>query len=205
MRLRRVEKQGGVVLCLLIALLFFLPELVGNKRQPPFLLARVEAGDSKPGNLREDTLPPPKKHVTPRPPSVSKRPPPPLVELNSADSIALVKVRGIGAYYASRILRYRALLGGFYSTGQLKELNGKYLSFDTLLHLFTVDPALIRKKALDTMSFRSMLRHPYLEYEDVELIFNAKRAAGDSLSYSLLEEKKVLVPQKLKKIKPYFQ
>ncbi|MDR1274167.1 MAG: helix-hairpin-helix domain-containing protein [Odoribacteraceae bacterium] len=172
----------------------------GYRENPPFLLAR--AGSPASFVPRVDTVV--ARVDTARPPA--RRPPrrPVPLELNGADSLALVKIRGIGPRYASRILRYREQLGGFHDAGQLKELRFTYLDIDTLLPLFTVDASLVRKQAMDTMTFRSLLRHPYLEYEDVVLIFNAKRAAGDSLSYSLLERKKVLVPRKLKKIKPYF-
>ena len=54
------------------------------------------------------------------------------------------------------------------------------------------------------MSFKAILRHPYLEYEDVQTIFNAKRKY-DSISIQLLDGKQVLPAYKLKKIKPYFQ
>ena len=54
------------------------------------------------------------------------------------------------------------------------------------------------------MSFKSVLHHPYLVYEDVQLIFNAKRKFG-KIDYSTLESQKVLPLFKLKKIKPYFK
>ena len=38
----------------------------------------------------------------------------PKLELNTADSTALVALRGIGPYYARKILAYRDRLGGFY-------------------------------------------------------------------------------------------
>lgn len=103
-----------------------------------------------------------------------------------------------------KILRYREQLGGFHSTRQLGEIKFQYLNIDSLLPCFSVNPALIRKKELDTMSFKSVLHHPYLEYEDVQLIFNAKRKFG-KINYSILESQKVLPPFKLKKIKPYFK
>lgn len=126
------------------------------------------------------------------------------VELNSTDSLALVKIRGIGPYYASKILRYRERLGGYQSVKQLKELKMTYFNVDSLAHLFTVDQTLIHQADMDTMSFKSILRHPYLEYEDVQMIFNAKRKYG-RLSYSVLEQYKILPAYKLKKIKPYFK
>ena len=48
------------------------------------------------------------------------------VELNTADSAMLDAVRGIGPYYAKKILRYRELLGGYYSVEQLKEIKMTY-------------------------------------------------------------------------------
>lgn len=126
------------------------------------------------------------------------------VELNRADSAMLDAVRGIGPYYAKKILRYRELLGGYYSIEQLKEIKMTYFNVDSAAPYFSVDPSLIRQRDLDTMSFKSILRHPYLEYENVKAIFNAKRKYG-RLSYALLEEKQVLPSLILKKIKPYFK
>ena len=198
MRSRKAEREGVLVLCILVALFFFITDLQGA-RESFFLLAKEEnAGDAvvSPGDTtaRPEALPARRRPVPPR-----ER-----VELNSADSATLVMVQGIGPYYASRILRYRERLGGFYSASQLRELNAKYLLVDSLLPLLTVDTTLIRKQAMDTMSFSALLRHPYLEYEHVQLILNARKAAGDTLSCSLLERERVLPPRVLKKIRPYF-
>lgn len=47
------------------------------------------------------------------------------LDLNSADSTDLLQLRGIGPYYAGKIIRYRARLGGaFTSVGQLLEIDG---------------------------------------------------------------------------------
>ena len=54
------------------------------------------------------------------------------------------------------------------------------------------------------MSFKAILHHPYLQYEEVQLIFNAKRKFG-KINYSILESEKILPLFKLKKIKPYFK
>ncbi|MBC7124351.1 MAG: helix-hairpin-helix domain-containing protein, partial [Bacteroidales bacterium] len=47
-----------------------------------------------------------------------------LVELNGADTLSLLKLKGIGSNYAKRIVGYRNLLGGFYSIDQLVEVYG---------------------------------------------------------------------------------
>ena len=49
----------------------------------------------------------------------------PKLDLNAADSEALLSLRGIGPYYASKILSYRRQLGGsFSSLDQLLEIDG---------------------------------------------------------------------------------
>lgn len=132
------------------------------------------------------------------------KPLPTPIELNRADSATLVSVRGIGPYYASKIIKYRQRLGGYYSVLQLKEVKMTYFNADSSQHLFTVDPSLILKRDLNTLSFKEVLRHPYLEYEDVCLIFNAKNK-NKSISIQILEENNILPSHKLEKIKPYFK
>ncbi|MDR1129399.1 MAG: helix-hairpin-helix domain-containing protein, partial [Prevotellaceae bacterium] len=46
------------------------------------------------------------------------------VELNRADAGELQKFRGIGEYYAGKIVEYRNKLGGFYRAEQLMEIRG---------------------------------------------------------------------------------
>ena len=183
MFIRKSEKKGIITLGILTMALFVLPRTIHKSEYPVFLIPYSRLSDTT-------------QTVSPKPL---------VIELNSADSTALVSIRGIGPYYANKILRYREQLGGFHATRQLKEMKFQYLNnIDSLLPHFTVNPELIRKKELDTMSFKSVLHHPYLVYEDVQLIFNAKRKFG-KIDYSTLESQNILPLFKLKKIKPYFK
>lgn len=179
------ERKGLLILLILISCLIILPRQLRLKKQKVFVLVPpTEIPDSlyqdRPG-LKADPL-----------------------ELNTADSSALIAIRGIGPYYASRILRYRERLGGFYAVRQLKEIKMTYFNVDSATHLFTVNPQLIRKKDLNSMSFKEVLRHPYLDYEEVKLIFNAKNKYK-KISFDTLQQRKILPAYKLKKIKPYFR
>ena len=185
MFIRKSEKKGIITLGILITALFVLPQTIRRSECPVFLIPHAERPDTVQYHSARNNVRPP-------------------VELNTADSVTLVGIRGIGPYYASKILRYREQLGGFHATRQLKEIKFQYLNIDSLLPHFSVNPALIRKKELDTMSFKSVLHHPYLVYEDVQLIFNAKRKFG-KIDYSTLESQNILPLFKLKKIKPYFK
>ena len=167
MFIRKSEKKGIITLGILTMALFVLPRTIHKSECPVFLIPYSRLSDTT-------------QTVSPKPL---------VIELNSADSTALVSIRGIGPYYASKILRYREQLGGFHATRQLKEIKFQYLNIDSLLPHFSVNP---------------VLHHPYLVYEDVQLIFNAKRKYG-KINYSILESQKVLPLFKLKKIKPYFK
>lgn len=190
------ERKGAFILLLLITGIIFIPRQVLPKTTDFFLI-------TPPIEVTKDSTSPSTCHVSPVPLKKQQKQDE-SIELNSADSIQLVALRGIGPYYASRIIRYRNRLGGFYSVQQLKELKMKYFNVDSNSYLFTVNPALIQKADMDTMSFKAILHHPYLEYEDVQLIFNAKRKYGH-ISYDILEKQNILTKYKLKKIKPYFK
>lgn len=183
MILYRYEKRGLLVLLFFLASLILLPRYFLYSRQDFFIVCDPDT--MIPDSFRTELPPDP-------------------IELNTADSLSLIKLKGIGPYYAKRILQYRSRLGGYYAVRQLKELNMTYFDVDSNAHLFTADPSLILKKDLDSMSFKEVLRHPYLEYEEVRLIFEAKNKYKH-ISFHILKENKVLPAHKLKKIKPYFR
>lgn len=190
------ERKGAFAILILVAGIIFVPRQVLPETTDLFII-------TSPIEVVEDsiiTISRPKNYKATK--QFAKHDE--CIELNSADSAQLVALRGIGPYYASRIIRYRKRLGGFYSINQLKELKMKYFNVDSNAHLFKVNPAAIQKLDMDTMSFKAILKHPYLEYEDVQLIFNAKRKYGH-ISFSVLERQGVLTKYKLKKIKPYFK
>ncbi len=98
------------------------------------------------------------------------------VELNSADSLSLVSLNGIGAGYAKRILKYRALLGGFISVEQLKEVYGfNDALYEKVKDYCYVNGATIKKLNLNKDDFKVLNKHPYLSYELTRSIFDWRR------------------------------
>lgn len=125
------------------------------------------------------------------------------IELNSADSISLIKLPGIGPAYAHRILKYRSLLGGFTTSNQLLEVYGFRLEkFEPLRQFVYVNAAAVKKINLNTDDFKTVNRHPYISYELTKQIFDWKR-------------KTILTPENTRelindnalwiKLKPYLQ
>lgn len=86
-----------------------------------------------------------------------------VVELNSADSAELVKLYGIGGYYAKKILLYRARIGGFYAPEQLMEIEGiDSARFARFSKNIEVDAAAIKRFSFDTAGKAFLVKHPYI-------------------------------------------
>jgi competence ComEA-like helix-hairpin-helix protein len=98
------------------------------------------------------------------------------VELNTADSLALLDINGIGPAFAKRILKYRSLLGGFVSVEQLKEVYGfTDEMFEKIKPNVTANAELIKKINLNKDDFRTVNKHPYLSYELTKTLFDWRR------------------------------
>ena len=101
---------------------------------------------------------------------------PTTIELNGADSLQLLSLPGIGPAFAHRIIKYRALLGGFVNKGQLKEVYGfKQEAFDLVSPRVTVNASLVKKINVNKDDFKTVNRHPYISYELTKALFNKKR------------------------------
>lgn len=98
------------------------------------------------------------------------------VELNSADSLTLQLLHGIGPAYARRIVRYRERLGGFTSTDQLLEVYG--FTPELLAHIqphLTLDRTNLRQIPINHIGLKTLIRHPYIEYYQARDIISLRR------------------------------
>lgn len=87
------------------------------------------------------------------------------IELNSADTLTLQLLHGIGPAFARRIVRYRERLGGFVSASQLLEVYG--FTPELLAHIephLWVDSTAITPIAINSIGLKELARHPYMEY-----------------------------------------
>lgn len=112
-----------------------------------------------------------------------------LVGLNTADTTELKRIPGIGRYYARKIVAYRERLGGFVSVRQVNEIEGLPPGISRWFVLG--DSVKIRKIRINRDSFKTLVRHPYLSYEQTKAIVNYVRQYGRITSWralSLYEE-----------------
>jgi len=92
-------------------------------------------------------------------------------ELNGTDSIKLQEIYGIGPVFARRIIRYRDMLGGFYSREQLKEVYGlREEQYDEIMKHVFIDTSYLRRINLNSVERETLLKHPYLNVYQADAI-----------------------------------
>lgn len=98
------------------------------------------------------------------------------VELNSADSLALIELNGVGPSFAKRILKYRSILGGYTSIEQLKEVYGFTDElYEKVKPFVSVDASSVKKLDLNKDDFKVINKHPYLSYELTKALFEWRK------------------------------
>lgn len=127
------------------------------------------------------------------------------IDLNSADSIQLKQLPGIGEKLSKRIVKYRDLLGGFYSVKQLKEIYG--LSEQTILLIedkVTIDITKIRKLNVNFSDVNELSRHPYLKINLARQIVKFRSEYGSIADFEVLRDSMILNIDDYTRLKPYF-
>jgi DNA uptake protein ComE-like DNA-binding protein len=127
------------------------------------------------------------------------------IELNTADSVSLIQLRGIGGYRASKIIKLRNRLGGFYTINQLKEINGFNDSLLTMLSdQITIDTLLIRKININKDD-SLMNKHPYFWNGVAKSIISYRKQHGMYQQLADLKKLYLLSDEKIKQIAPYIE
>jgi DNA uptake protein ComE-like DNA-binding protein len=126
------------------------------------------------------------------------------IDINRADSAQLLPLPGIGPVYAGRIIKYRSLLGGFVSVEQLGEVYGiSPETVDGVANRIFIDTRAVNMLDLNSATFKELLRHPYLEYEDVKALANYRDFKGSIQSIQELQENYILSDSLLNRVIPY--
>jgi DNA uptake protein ComE-like DNA-binding protein len=126
-----------------------------------------------------------------------------LVELNTADSLSIVYLKGIGPGFTKRIMKYRTMLGGFHSVNQLKEVYGMTDStFVLLASQINLDPSSITKIPINAIDFNSLRKHPYFNFQTAQAVVNFRLKHG-KLTEQSFRDLGVFSDEKMRLILPY--
>ncbi len=127
-----------------------------------------------------------------------------IVDLNSADTVQLQELPGIGPVFARRIWKYGQRLGGYYNKEQLLEVYGMDATrLEKIKGLITIDTTKINKIDLNQASFKDLLRHPYLEYYMVKAIAEYRQRHHGIKGVEELKMLPLMYDELYVKLKPY--
>jgi competence ComEA-like helix-hairpin-helix protein len=129
-----------------------------------------------------------------------------VIELNSADTFELQRLKGIGPSFARRIIKYRERLGGFRDKSQLLEIWGMdTLKYKLIQEHLMVNPDSVRRINLNTVTFKELLSHPYFPFETTKAIMLYRK---DHKKFSTLTELKnirLITDSAYRKMKEYLK
>lgn len=135
-----------------------------------------------------------------------------VIELNSADTLSLQCIRGIGIGIARQIVRYREQLGGYWSPEQIREIERlrEYdrdtlirFAFDSVLPHLTVCADSIRPIPVNHSSIQRLQRHPYLRFEQAKALYTLRRNRFKLKSIDELRTLPEFTEQDLERLKWY--
>lgn len=101
------------------------------------------------------------------------------LDLNSADTLDFMQLRGIGEKLSKRIVAYRERLGGFVRKDQLLEVYGiseeTYSKIESKLQLSKNN---IKQIDVNTASINELKNHPYIDYYLAKEIISTRDRLG---------------------------
>jgi DNA uptake protein ComE-like DNA-binding protein len=127
------------------------------------------------------------------------------ISLNSTDTTEWKKIPGIGSSYSSRIVKYRTLLGGFVSKDQLLEVYGIESEMYAHISPYIVEDINWSKIKINVLEFKELLRHPYLNYSQVQVIMNLRDKKGNINSINELSMFDEFTKDDISRLQPYLE
>jgi DNA uptake protein ComE-like DNA-binding protein len=129
-----------------------------------------------------------------------------IIELNQADSLALISIKGIGPFYTKQILKYRKQLGGFINYEQFTEIWGlENLELENFKQQTNIETLYISKTNINTATIEKLRNHPYLNYKQAKMIVNYRQQHGNYRQLKDICKIKPISLELFRKIAPYFQ
>jgi competence protein ComEA len=127
------------------------------------------------------------------------------MDLNTADSTELELLPGIGDKLSKRIVKYRDMLGGYYSVTQLKEVYGlNEQTIQLITPSLTIDLNKIKKIEWNFADAFELSKHPYLRNNLSKQIVKFRSKNGSISNLEILRDSMILNIAEYNRLKPYF-
>ncbi|WP_165499713.1 ComEA family DNA-binding protein [Pedobacter frigidisoli] len=129
---------------------------------------------------------------------------PVIVDINKADSAQLEEIKGIGGAFATRILKYRERLGGFYKKEQLMEVYGlDSIKYGEIKDQISMSSITLKTVNINTAQFNDLKTNPYLSYKQINAIIQYRKQHGNYTNPGDLKKILIINQQIIDKITPY--
>ena len=126
------------------------------------------------------------------------------VNINTADSTTLRRVRGIGEKSVGPIMRYRELLGGYYSVDQISELDVvTEENFRIISQQIYADSVDIKKISINFASPKVLEVHPYLSNRMLRRIINKRELKGGWSTIQEMIDDDIFTEEEAARVAPY--
>ena len=127
-----------------------------------------------------------------------------IVELNTATFDDLIKIQGIGDYFANSIIRLRKKLGGFVKKEQLLEIkNFDAEKLTKISKQIRINKSKIKYLRINFATIKELLAHQYLNYYQSKQIITYRDANGAFTDKKQLLYNKLLLKYSYNRISPY--
>lgn len=129
-----------------------------------------------------------------------------LIDLNSADSLTLVGVKGVGPRTAEDIILYRQRLGGYHSVEQLRDL--RVVTEENYLLMkeeFWCDSCKIQKIDINFAPPKELAEHPYITTPRLRRILKTRQTKGGWKGPEEFLNDDIFEKEVRKKLAPYFR
>lgn len=125
-------------------------------------------------------------------------------DVNIANIEQLKQVKGIGDYYAKKIIKFRDALGGFYSVEQVRETYKLPEETATeLLKYINLGNSNIKKLNINLSSTKDLAKHPYINWNLANAIIKFRKQHGNFEKIEDLKKIKILDTDTFNKVKHY--
>ena len=127
-----------------------------------------------------------------------------LINLNTADTTEFMKIYGIGAFYATQIIRYREKLGGYFTKEQLFEVwKMTNEAYDKIKDHVFISEKDVKRININSVTIEELKVHPYLKWNQANSIVKMRIQRNGFKNIEEIKESVLIDSETYEKLFPY--
>jgi len=127
-----------------------------------------------------------------------------LINLNTADTTEFMKIYGIGAFYATQIIRYREKLGGYFTKEQLFEVwKMTPEAYDKIKDHVFISEKDVKRININSVTIEELKVHPYLKWNQANSIIKMRIQRNGFKNIEEIKESVLIDSETYEKLFPY--